>query len=56
MSHRLTFYTLPTARAVSLLCWVVVVCVGCLCLVLCFACAAGFFYHSCGCIQMTDNA
>ena len=43
MSHRLTFFTLPTARAVPLLCWVVVVCVGCLCLVLCFACAAGIF-------------
>ena len=42
-SHRLTFFTLPTARAVPLLCWVVVVCVCCLCLVLCFACAAGIF-------------
>ena len=40
MSHRLTFFTLPTARAVP--CWVVV-CVVCLCLVLCFACAAGIF-------------
>ena len=42
MSHRLTFFTLPTARPVPLLCWVVV-CVGCLCLVLSFACAAGIF-------------
>ena len=36
-------FTLPTARAVPLLCWVVVVRVGFLCLVLCFACAAGIF-------------
>ena len=43
MSHRLTFFTLPTARAVPLLCWVVVARVGFLCLVLCFACAAGIF-------------
>ena len=44
MSHRLTFFTLPTARADPLLCWVVFVrVVFCLCLVLCFACAAGIF-------------
>ena len=43
MSHRLTFFTLPTARAVPLLCWVVGARVGFLCLVRCFACAAGIF-------------
>ena len=45
MSHRFTFFTLPTARAVPLLCLVVFVRVVflLLCLVLCFACAAGIF-------------
>ena len=35
MSHRLTFFTLPTARAVPLLCWVVVVCVLVVCVWFC---------------------
>ena len=43
MSHRFTSFTLPTACAVS--CWVGLFCLCwfCLCLVLCFACAAGIF-------------
>ena len=57
MSHRFTFFTLPTARAVPLLCWVVL-------FVLVFVvfgsvfcmCSRHLFDHSCGCIQMTDNA
>ena len=57
MSHRLTFFTLPTARAVPLLGWVVVVCVCCLCLVPVFCmCRRHLFDLNCGCIQMTDNA
>ena len=47
MSHRFTFFTLPTACAVSccvglffcLCCF----CLFCLCLFRCFACAAGIF-------------
>ena len=57
MSHRLTFFTLPTARAVPLLCWVVVVFVCCLCLVPVFCmCRRHLFDLNCGFIQMTDNA
>ena len=48
MSHRLTFFTLPTARAVSFvvlgcccLCWLFVFCM----------CSRHLFDHSCGCIQ-----
>ena len=57
MSHRFTSFTLPTARAVSC-------CVGVFCLfwflfvfgsVFCM-CGRHLFDHSCGCIQMTDNA
>ena len=69
MSHRFTFFTLPTACAAS--CWVgwVCLCFLCfvwLCLVLCFACLGlvpGFcmcsrhlFDLNCRCFQMTDNA
>ena len=47
MSHRFTFFTLPTACAVScwvgLFCLLVLVVLFVLCLVLCFACAAGIF-------------
>ena len=45
MSHRLTFFTSPTARAVSLLgygCWMLVVFVFGVCFP-CFACAGGVF-------------
>ena len=61
MSHRFTFFTLPTACAVSY--WVglfpllVLCCFGCVWFLFCFACAAGFLFdYSCGCIQMTDHA
>ena len=60
MSHRLTFFTLPTARADPLLRWVVFVRVG-FCLFFVFGsvfcmCSRHLFDHSCGFIQMTDNA
>ena len=51
MSHRFTFFLLVwfVLFACVLLFW--------LCLVPCFACAAGFLFdYSCGCIQMTDHA
>ena len=57
MSHRFTFFTLPTARAVSLLGWFVlfVLVLFVFGSVFCM-CGRHLFDHSCVCIQMTDNA
>ena len=60
MSHRLTFFALPTARAVSCLAWLLVLCVGFVwfwCLVPAFCmCSRSLFDLNGECIQMTDNA